>query len=63
MLTPENGALTGVRSTHGVLGPTRADNKFLPGDSVLICFDIEGSCSIEVTEDDVVITQQLEPEQ
>jgi hypothetical protein len=34
--------LTHVRSTHGVLGPARADDKLLPGDSLVVCFDIEG---------------------
>jgi hypothetical protein len=34
--------LTNVRATHGSLGPVRADNKVLPGDSVFLAFDIEG---------------------
>ena len=28
--------LSGVRLTHGVLGPARADNKLLPGDHLII---------------------------
>lgn len=35
-------SLANVRATHGILGPTRADSKVMPGDSVFICFDIEG---------------------
>jgi hypothetical protein len=35
-------ALTGARLTHGILGPTRADSKLLPGDSLFIAFEIEG---------------------
>jgi hypothetical protein len=34
--------LTRVRSTHGVLGPARAEDKLLPGDSLVVCFDIGG---------------------
>lgn len=34
--------LTNVRSTHGVLGPTRPSDKMLPGDTLFLCFDIEG---------------------
>jgi hypothetical protein len=35
-------ALTNVRPTHGILGPTRARDKVLPGDSYVLCFDVEG---------------------
>src|SRR5262245_29186746 len=35
-------ALTGARITYGVQGPVRADTKFLPGDSLILSFDIEG---------------------
>src|SRR6202011_6041401 len=35
--------LTNVRSTYGILGPTRADNKVLPGDTVVLSFDMEGA--------------------
>src|SRR5262245_12669859 len=31
-----------VRPAYGVLGATRLDNKFLPGDVLMIHFDIEG---------------------
>ncbi len=36
-------ALTNVRTTYGALGPERPDNKFLPGDSLVLSFDIEGA--------------------
>jgi hypothetical protein len=35
-------ALTNVRSTYGVLGATKPDNKVLPGDSYVLSFDIDG---------------------
>ena len=35
-------ALSNIRNTHGELGGTRPDNKFLPGDVVFVAFDIEG---------------------
>jgi hypothetical protein len=35
-------ALTNLRTTHGPLGPTRPDNRILPGDLVCLSFDIEG---------------------
>jgi hypothetical protein len=35
-------ALKNVRVTQGVLGPARADTRFLPGDSLIVSFDIEG---------------------
>jgi hypothetical protein len=31
-----------VRSTYGILGPTRKENKLLPGDLLVVAFDIEG---------------------
>src|SRR5437867_3562965 len=34
--------LSNVRSTYGVGGAVRTGGKFLPGDVVTICFDIEG---------------------
>jgi hypothetical protein len=34
--------LDNVRYTRGVLGPTRPNNKVLPGDSLFVCFDIDG---------------------
>jgi hypothetical protein len=35
-------ALAGARLTHGLLGPDRADARFLPGDAVFLTFDIDG---------------------
>jgi hypothetical protein len=35
-------ALNNVRGTHGLQGPARTEKKVLPGDSVFVCFDIEG---------------------
>ncbi|HEY7157418.1 MAG TPA: hypothetical protein VH575_25920 [Gemmataceae bacterium] len=35
-------ALTHVRSTHGLLGPERANETLAPGDILFVCFDIEG---------------------
>ncbi len=35
-------SLTNVRATYGVLGPTRPSNKILPGDVLVLSFDIEG---------------------
>jgi hypothetical protein len=35
-------ALTNVRSTYGVLGAARPENKVLPGDSYVLSFDIDG---------------------
>jgi hypothetical protein len=34
--------LTDARLTHGVLGPTRGDAKFLPGDTLFLTFTIDG---------------------
>jgi hypothetical protein len=34
--------LSNVRATYGVLGPDRPDNKILPGDTLVISYDIEG---------------------
>jgi hypothetical protein len=31
-----------VRPTHGILGPTRTDKKLTPGDSLDVCFLLEG---------------------
>lgn len=45
-LSPAQGAnnvnVSNIRLTHGELGPTRADNKFLPRDFVFVSFDIDG---------------------
>jgi hypothetical protein len=35
--------LANVRTTYSVSGPTRPDNKILPGDLVVVSFDIEGA--------------------
>jgi hypothetical protein len=35
-------ALKNAHLTYGVLGPTRPNSKFVPGDSLILCFDIEG---------------------
>ncbi len=34
--------LSRVRSTYGVMGPARAEDKLLPGDTLVVCFDIGG---------------------
>jgi hypothetical protein len=34
--------LSNVRFTRGVLGPTRDGSRVLPGDSLFVCFDVEG---------------------
>src|ERR1700759_5193380 len=34
--------LTNVRATYGVLGATRPDMKFLPGDQLILAFEISG---------------------
>jgi hypothetical protein len=43
--TPGQGkglTLSEGRLTHGIFGPTRTKNAFLPGDSVFVAFDING---------------------
>src|SRR5581483_2469740 len=35
-------SLTNVRTTHGLLGPDRAGDQLLPGDSLFLAFDIDG---------------------
>jgi hypothetical protein len=35
--------VTDVRTTHGILGPTRPDNKFLAGDAFVVSFNMEGA--------------------
>lgn len=50
-LTPSQGGkldLTNIRPTYGVLGSTRPDTKFLPGDTFFLAFDIE---NIKVSDD------------
>ena len=34
--------LSHVRDTHGLMGPTRTDEKLLPGGELFLCFDIDG---------------------
>src|SRR5258708_2626171 len=34
--------LDNVRSTYGALGPTRADENYVPGDALTLNFDIDG---------------------
>jgi hypothetical protein len=34
--------IANVRNTYGVLGPTRADSKLLPGDILFVSYDIDG---------------------
>jgi hypothetical protein len=44
-LAPGQGSsleLKNVRSTYGVFGQVRKDNKVLPGDVFFVCFDIDG---------------------
>ncbi len=45
-LAPGQGAgalgVSNIRLTHGELGPSRVDNKYLPQDFVFISFDIDG---------------------
>jgi hypothetical protein len=43
-LTPSQAdlSLTHVRSTHGLLGPQRENDTLYPGDTLFVCFDIEG---------------------
>jgi len=44
--------LNNVRSTYGFLGPERAENKYLPGDSYFVQFDIE---NISVRKDGMIL--------
>jgi hypothetical protein len=37
-----NLTLSNIHATHGLQGPRRTEKKVLPGDSVFVCFDIEG---------------------
>jgi hypothetical protein len=39
---PGDLTLGNVRLTHGVLGPARSGARVLPGDSLYVCFDIQG---------------------
>src|SRR4051812_9961655 len=44
--------LKNVRTTHGILGQERKDDKFLPGDVLVVAFDIEG---LKVKEDGQIL--------
>jgi hypothetical protein len=35
--------LVDVRNTYGMLGPTRSGNEYLPGDTVVLAFDVAGA--------------------
>jgi len=51
-LPPAQGLeLKNIRTTHGIMGETRKDDKFLPGDVVVVAFDIEG---LKVKDDGLV---------
>ena len=39
---PADLKLSNIRATHGLLGPKRTEKKVLPGESVFVCFDIDG---------------------
>ncbi len=39
---PGDLTLANARLTHGVLGPVRSASEVLPGDSLYVCFDIQG---------------------
>src|SRR5262245_32591593 len=41
-VAPAQLELKNVRTTYGILGPERKDDEFLPGDVVVVAFDIEG---------------------
>src|SRR3954447_4849741 len=41
-VAPAQIELKNVRSTYGVLGQERKDDKILPGDLLVVAFDIEG---------------------
>lgn len=64
--------LTNMRTTHGILGPTRMDHKILPGDSFCLSFDIQGikvneegkalySIALEVTNSQGRVIYKQEP--
>src|SRR3954469_7687655 len=36
-------ALTNVRTTYGILGPPRTGDRFLPGDALVLSFDLKGA--------------------
>src|SRR5262249_50094653 len=50
--------LTNIRTTYGLLGPARAENKFVPGDTFMVAFDID---NIKVADNgDVLYTMAME---
>ena len=64
--------LSGLRCTHGLIGPTRATTKFLPGDIVYLVFDIDGvtigkdgkvvySMALEVTDKSSKVKHKVDP--
>jgi hypothetical protein len=66
--------LTNLRPTHCVLGPTRATDKVLPGDTYVLSFDIEGlaiddagkarySVGVDVTDADGKVLFKQEPKE
>jgi hypothetical protein len=67
-------SLTNVRLTHGLLGPTRTEAKFLPGDSLFLVYDINGiqrgedgkvhySVGVEVTDRQGKVIYKREPQE
>ncbi len=64
--------LSGLRCTHGLIGPSRAAAKFLPGDIVYLVFDIDGvtigkdgkvvySMALEVTDKKSAVKHKVDP--
>jgi hypothetical protein len=64
--------LTNAHATYGVMGPPRADNKYLPGDNLVLSFDMEGvkldergrvlySIAMEVTDGSGKVIYRQEP--
>jgi hypothetical protein len=75
-VTPAQGSgkltLSNLRSTHGLIGPTRTATKFLPGDIVYLSFDIDGvtigkdgkvvySMALEVTDKKGAVKHKVDP--
>lgn len=55
---PDKFSVSNLRCTHGLIGPTRTNAKFLPGDIVYLGFDIDGVTTGK--DGKVVYTMQLE---
>ncbi len=64
--------LANVRASHGLIGPTRASTKFLPGDILYLGFDLDGvtigkdgkvvyTMTLEVTEKGGKIRHKVDP--